>query len=131
GLQFCADRYLATLSTLGAEGSIHVVPVGFTYDAGVARVITSGGSRKVFNARRGGVATLSQVDGARWLSLSGTVRIADDAETVADAVQRYTERYRSPRANPLRVAMIITINRVMGSSVMKTERHGGDEAGVI
>ncbi|MDJ0335788.1 pyridoxamine 5'-phosphate oxidase family protein [Salinibacterium sp. G-O1] len=116
GLQFVTEYHLATLSTLSADGTIHAVPVGFTYEAGIARVITSGGSQKVLNAVRGGIATISQVDRATWLTLSGTVSIHDDAETVADAVQRYAVRYRQPRVNPLRVAMLVTVTKSMGSA---------------
>ncbi len=116
GLEFVTDHHLATLSTLAADGTIHSVPVGFTYEAGIARVITSGGSQKVVNAARGGIATISQVDRARWLTLNGTVSIHDDAETVADAVERYAVRYRQPRVNPLRVAIVVTVSRAMGSA---------------
>ena len=118
GLQFVTDYHLATLSTLATDGTIHSVPVGFTYEAGIARVITGGGTQKVLNAARGGIATLSQVEKARWLTLSGTVRIHDDAETVADAVERYTARYRPPRVNPQRVAILVTVDRVIGSQGM-------------
>ena len=43
-LAFLTERHLATLTTLRADGSPHVVPVGFTFDAGslTARIITSG-----------------------------------------------------------------------------------------
>ncbi|MGV8895764.1 MAG: PPOX class F420-dependent oxidoreductase [Rhodoglobus sp.] len=116
GLQFVTEYHLATLSTLAADGTIHAVPVGFTYESGIARVITSGGSQKVLNAVRGGIATISQVDRATWLTLSGTVSIHDDAETVADAVERYAVRYRQPRVNPLRVAMLVTVTKSMGSA---------------
>ncbi|WP_369028473.1 pyridoxamine 5'-phosphate oxidase family protein, partial [Nocardia farcinica] len=68
-VDFVTERHLATLTTLRADGTPHVVAVGFTWDgeAGIARVITDGKSMKVRNARRSGYAALSQVDGARWL----------------------------------------------------------------
>ncbi len=31
-LEFLTERHLASLTTLRADGSPHVVPVGFTYD---------------------------------------------------------------------------------------------------
>ena len=48
GLEFVTERHLATLTTLRADGSPHVTPVGFTWDetAGCAYVICSGTSRK-------------------------------------------------------------------------------------
>ncbi|MGL4745931.1 MAG: pyridoxamine 5'-phosphate oxidase family protein, partial [Dermatophilaceae bacterium] len=62
---FLAERHLATLATVRADGSPHAVPVGFTWDDGarLARVIASRGSAKVRNARAGRRAALSQVDG--------------------------------------------------------------------
>ncbi len=118
-LVFLSERHLATLTTLRADGTPHVVPVGFTYDPAtrIARVITSGDSVKARNAGRpGAVAAICQVDGARWLTVSGPVRVDRDPEVIADAVARYAQRYRQPRVNPKRVALIIEVDRMLGSS---------------
>jgi hypothetical protein len=66
------------LTTLRTDGSPHVVAVGFTFDpvTHIARVITSDGSQKAVNADRSRVGVLSQVDGARWLSLEGIAAVA-------------------------------------------------------
>ena len=47
-LAFLAERHLATLTNVRANGTPHVVPVGFTYEPAtrLARVITSGPSVK-------------------------------------------------------------------------------------
>jgi hypothetical protein len=73
-IAFLTERHLAMLTTLRADGSPHVVAVGFTFDpkTHLARVITTGGSQKAVNAAEGGVAVLSQGAGARWRSLAGT-----------------------------------------------------------
>lgn len=117
-LAFLTERHLAMLTTLRADGSPHVVAVGFTFDpkTHIARVITTGGSQKALNAARGGVAVLSQVDGARWLSLEGRANVSADADDVRDAELRYAQRYRTPRANPRRVVVQVHIERVLGSS---------------
>ena len=118
-LDFLAERHLASLTTLRRDGTPHVVPVGFSYDAAtkIARVITSGDSVKARNAERpDAVAAICQVDGARWLTVSGPVRVDRDPAVVADAVARYAGRYKQPRVNPKRVALIIEVNRMMGSS---------------
>ena len=115
-LHFLRERHLATLTTLRADGSPHVVPVGFGYDpeARVVRIITFDGSQKVANARRGGRAAVSQVDGGRWLTLEGTVRLVTDEVAVAEAVAAYTERYQTPNERHDRVAIEIAVDRVLG-----------------
>lgn len=117
---FVSERHLATLSTLSADGTVHAVPVGFTVKDGVARVIASGPSQKVRNIRLRQHATISQYDGATWITLIGTGRVLDDAESVTEAVALYAERYRQPGVNPERVAILIDITKVMGSPGMKT-----------
>lgn len=120
-LEFVAERHLATLTTLRADGTPHVVAVGFTWDpeSGIARVITDGASVKARNAGRGGYAAVSQVDGARWLTLEGPATVLDATADVAEAVRRYTERYRVPRENPTRVVVAIQVRRVLSSSTLK------------
>ncbi len=115
-LSFLRERHLATLTTLRADGSPHVVPVGFGYDpdARVVRIITFDGSQKVVNARSGGRAVVSQVDGGRWITLEGEVRVVADEVGVALAVAAYTERYQAPGERPDRVAIEIAVDRVLG-----------------
>ena len=115
-LAFLRERHLATLTTLRVDGSPHVAPVGFGYDPAnrVARVICQPASQKVVNARNGGRAAVCQVDGGRWLTLEGSVRVVTGIEDVAAAVAAYTERYQAPRERPERVALQITVDRIMG-----------------
>ena len=116
-LIFLAERHLATLTHVRADGIPHVVPVGFTYEpaARLARVITSGTSVKArLAARPGAVAALCQVDGRRWLTLSGPVHVERNPEAVADAERRYAQRYRQPRDNPLRVVLVMEVDRILG-----------------
>ncbi len=121
-LEFLAERHLATFSSLRADGTVHVTACGFTWDpeARLARVITSGAGQKAKNASApGGVnAAVSQVDGARWLTLEGVARTVSDPTAVADAEQRYAARYRTPRENPQRVVVELTVTRVLGSRTL-------------
>ena len=119
---FLTERHLATLTTLRADGSPHVTPVGVTVDAvaGVARVICSGTSAKARHVRAGQAAgqarvAVCQVDGRRWVTLEGTAVVRDDPASVADAVARYAQRYRTPRENPARVVVEISVDRVLGN----------------
>lgn len=118
---FLTERHLATLATKRPDGTPHVVAVGFTWDAeaGLARVITREGSQKVRNAERGAYGAVTQVDGARWLTLEGPARILRDADSVRDAENLYAQRYRTPRENPERVVIEITVTRVLGSQSLR------------
>jgi PPOX class probable F420-dependent enzyme len=117
-LDFLAERHLATLTTVRADGSPHVVAIGFTFDpdAGLARVITFAPSQKAHNvaARPGERAAVCQVDGGRWLTLEGPASVSDDPTRVAEAVRRYAERYRQPGERADRVVIEIAVDRVLG-----------------
>ena len=116
---FLTERHLATLTTLRADGSPHVVPVGVTYDAATrtARIITSGTSAKARHVRNGQArVAVCQVDGRRWVTLEGAAVVREDAGSVADAVTRYAQRYRQPRDNPARVVLEISVDRILGSA---------------
>lgn len=115
-LAFLEERHLASLTTLRVDGSPHVVAVGFTYEPGAAvvRVITFASSVKARNASLGGRAAVLQVDGGRWLTLEGPVRLATDQAAVDEGVRRYAERYRQPEPRPDRVVVEIAVDRVLG-----------------
>ena len=115
-LAFLRERHLATLTTLRGDGSPHVVPVGFTYDADqhTVRVITNGASQKAVNLRGGGRAVVCQVDGRRWLALEGDAQVRTDPESVERAERAYEERYQAPRERPGRVAIEIQVDRIIG-----------------
>ena len=113
---FLAERHLGTLSTIRTDGTLHVCAVGFTWDADAAlvRVITRDGSQKVRNVEATGRAAVAQVDGGRWLSLEGPARVTREPDAVSEAVARYSVRYQDPRPNPERVAIEITVDRILG-----------------
>ena len=120
-LAFWRERHVCTLTTLRPDGTPHVVPVGVTYDpeAGLARVIASGHSRKVAHVRAAGEGAarvaVCQMAGKRWATLEGIARVRTEPELIADAERRYAERHeREPRPNPHRVLIEIMITRAMG-----------------
>jgi F420H(2)-dependent biliverdin reductase len=115
--EFLRERHLATLTTLRADGSPHVVAVGFTWDADrrLVRVITSGNSVKAANGAHGRRAAVCQVDGRRWLTLEGATRLLTAAHEVTEAEDRYAGRYRRPRPNPRRVVLVLDVDRALGS----------------
>jgi PPOX class probable F420-dependent enzyme len=119
-LTFLREYHLATLTTLRPDLSPHVVAVGFSYDVEdrVARVITWAGSQKARNAARmeaaGQRAAVCQVDGGRWLSLEGPVRLVTDPDGIRPGVRGYAARYREPKARDDRVVIEIDVERILG-----------------
>ena len=116
---FFTERHLATLTTLRADGTPHVVPVGVTLDptTGIARVITSGTSAKARHVRAGQArVAVCQVDGRCWTTLEGTAVVREDGASIADAEARYAARYQQPRVNPARVVLEISVDRVLGNA---------------
>ncbi|MFK4103855.1 pyridoxamine 5'-phosphate oxidase family protein [Streptomyces sp. NPDC019531] len=120
-LSFWRERHLCTLTTLRPDGSPHVVPVGVTYDpeAGLARVIasrTSAKVRHVLAAGEGGArVAVCQLEGRRWATLEGRAVVRTEPERIAEAERRYAERYgRTPRPNPSRVVVEISLTTAMG-----------------
>jgi len=117
---FLREYHLATLTTLRADGSPHVVAVGFSYDVGnrVVRVITWAASQKAKNAARmqaaGQRGAVCQVDGGRWLSLEGPVRLVTDRDGVRAGVDGYAARYRQPAERDDRVVIEIDVDRILG-----------------
>lgn len=121
---FVTERHLATLSTHRADGSIHVVPVAFTWDQdkGIARITTNTTSVKAKNARGYGDkparGVICQVDGGRWITLEGELSALEDPEVVRDAEARYAKRYRTLEDNPQRIVLQLVVDKVMSSVYM-------------
>ncbi|MEI8239561.1 MAG: PPOX class F420-dependent oxidoreductase [Actinomycetota bacterium] len=116
---FVAEQHLATLVTQRVDGSPHAVPVGFTMQGATVRVITFAGSVKAANARRGGRASITQLDGARWVTFEGVVRVLADDVSVAEAVAAYAHRYRQPKERSDRVVIEIEVDHVMCNRGLK------------
>ncbi|GAA2510229.1 pyridoxamine 5'-phosphate oxidase family protein [Winogradskya humida] len=124
-VDFWTERHLCTLTTLRADGSPHVVPVGATVDreAGLLRVISSRTAVHVRHVLAGAErVAVCQVDGARWATIEGRAVIRDDPESVAEGEKRYAERYRTPRPNPQRVVIEVSITKVIGSATLGAPR---------
>lgn len=119
---FLARSEVATLTTVRPDGTPHVVPVRFTWDAqaGLARVMTVGSRRKARNLTGAGGhrAVLCQVSGVYWITIEGEAVVTDDPVRVGEGVQAYFERYRSPPPiQPGLVVIEIAADRVMGTDV--------------
>lgn len=128
---FWSVRLLCALTTLRADGSPHVVPVGATLDvpARLVRIITSADSLKARHVARAGSGAVSgtgtgtagapvaicQFEGRHWCTIEGRAVVLDDPAAVAEAEHRYAQRYRTPRPNPSRVVIAARVTRVLGT----------------
>ncbi len=116
--RFMAERHLASLTTLRADGSPQVTPVGFTYDAtrAIGRVITWADAYKarLVAADPGQRVAVCHVDGGQWLTFYGRAVVRDDEVEVTEAVERYAGRYRPPKEREDRVVIVIDVDRIVG-----------------
>lgn len=115
-LDFLSERHLGSLTTIRKDGSPHVVAIAFTYlpDDGTVQIITNEASQKVRNVEVTGRAAVCQVDGRRWLTLEGAAVVHRDQASVLRAEAAFESRYRPPSDNPNRVAIEISVDRVLG-----------------
>jgi PPOX class probable F420-dependent enzyme len=117
-VEFWRERHLCTVTSLRTDGSPHVVPMGVVLDPdqGRAWAITSGTSQKAANLRGADArVAVCQVDGRRWSTVEGVAEVLADEASVREAERRYAERYRQPRENPARVALRISLTRILGN----------------
>ncbi|WP_399882146.1 pyridoxamine 5'-phosphate oxidase family protein [Streptomyces sp. BBFR51] len=121
--EFLALPRIATLTTLRLDGTPHVTPVRFTFDAatGLARVTTRAQTLKARNVLAGGAtarAALCQADGFRWATLEGRATVTDDPARVCEAVRRYTVRYRAAPPAPQDLVVVeIVVDRFLSLSL--------------
>jgi F420H(2)-dependent biliverdin reductase len=126
-VEFWTQRHLGTLTTLRRDGSPHVVAVGATLDvpARLVRVISSSTSAHVRHVLAGqDRVAICTVDGPRWSTVEGLAVVRSSPEAVAEGVRRYAERYRTPRPNPSRVVLEVSVTRVLGSSAFGSGSGG-------
>ncbi|GAA2611130.1 pyridoxamine 5'-phosphate oxidase family protein [Paractinoplanes durhamensis] len=116
-IDFWTERHLCTFTTLRRDGSPHVVAVGATLLGDTARIISSSTSAHVRHIRNGQTrVAICQVDGPRWSTVEGTATVFDSPEKVAEGEKLYAARYRTPRPNPARVVIEISVTKILGSS---------------
>ena len=84
---------------------------------GLVRVTTRAGARKARNVAAGGPAArtaLCQADGLRCVTLEGRATVTRDPARLAEAVRRYTDRYRTPPPDPPDLVVIeIAVDRAL------------------
>lgn len=116
--RFMAERHLAALTVVRADGTPQVTLVGFTYDpdTGTGRVITRATSHKVriISANPTTAVAATHIDGPYWLTFTGRARVVTDPDAVTEAEVRYARRYRPPQPRSDRVVIEIVVDRIIG-----------------
>jgi PPOX class probable F420-dependent enzyme len=122
--EFWIERHLGTLTTVRPDGRPHTVPVGVVLDHHdqCAWVIASGDSykaRRIAAGPAGGVpVSVCQVDGKRWCTVEGLACVQSESGAVRRAEECYAARYRTPKPNPMRVAIRIEVERFLLSRAL-------------
>ena len=93
---FWAAPRLATLGTVRADGTPHLVPVKAMRVAEDLLVLTRPETVKARNVRRTGRASIAEHTSTLWASVEGPARVCEDEETLATARVAYLERYGRP-----------------------------------
>jgi len=92
--EFLREDRVAGVSTLSKEGSSHLTTIcDLLTDDGTLVMSTPGRNQKVKNLRRDPRIALCVGDGARSVSLYGTVTISEDQALVRQDIGHLVERY--------------------------------------
>lgn len=94
--EFWTAPRLATLGTVRADGSAHLVPVKCMRAADAFVVMTRRETLKVRHVNRTGRASLAEHTSTLWATVEGPARIDDDPALVAVARAAYLDRFGRP-----------------------------------
>lgn len=75
--EFLAAPRTAVLTTVDRRGRVHAVAVWYLWKDGAFLIVTERGSQKHVNAARTGRAALTVLDGPRYVTAEGPVRVQD------------------------------------------------------
>lgn len=94
--EFLAAPRTAVLATVDARGRPHAVAVWYLWKDGRFSIVTDRGSQKHLNAARSGRASLTVIDGPRYVTAEGPIRVQDPL-TKDQRLELHTH-YRGPEA---------------------------------
>jgi PPOX class probable F420-dependent enzyme len=95
---FLRETRIGKLAYLHADGMPTIVPIWFEWDGSVARIFTSGTSRKARRLAEEPRVALSVEEPVgvpeRWVTIEGTVSISNDG--TVGLIERLARRYYAP-----------------------------------
>jgi PPOX class probable F420-dependent enzyme len=109
---FWSTPRLATLGTVRADGSPHLVPVKAMRDGERFLVLTRPGTVKVRNVAASGRASLAEHTSTLWASVEGPARVSEDRALLASARAAYERRYGRPDTWGTCV-LVVDVDRVL------------------
>ncbi len=112
---FWAGPRLATLGTVRADGSPHLVPVKAMRDGDVFWVLTRRDSAKVRHVLATGRASLAEHTRTTWASVEGKAWVGEDPALLAAARRAYERRHGSPSTWGDCV-LVVEVDRVLHGS---------------
>ena len=115
---FLSTRAFGALNSIDETNNIHTAVVGFHFNMidNKIRIISQKNSKKVKNIKQNDHVSLSQIRENKWLSFIGTAKIKYDEESIKQATDAYTLRYEQPSENPDRVAIEISVKKILGNA---------------
>lgn len=115
---FLSTRAFGALNSIDETNNIHTAVVGFHFNMADTkiRIISQKNSKKVKNIKQNDHVSLSQIRENKWLSFIGTATIKYDEESIKHATDAYTLRYEKPSENPDRVAIEISVKKILGNA---------------
>lgn len=113
-VEFLREGHFAVVSTLNKDGSSHLTTMWYLLENdGTLVASTPGRNQKVKNLRRDPRIAVCVGDGARSVSLYGTVTISEDQAIVRQDIEHLVERYVKDAAiRPQVVATLVQQSRV-------------------
>ena len=117
---FLAASRTATMATIGADGSAHLVAMWFgLVDGGKVAFETKVKSQKVANLRRNPRITVmaeagETYDQLRGVAIEGTAEIVEDAARLWDIGVSVFERYQGPFTEDMRPFVEVMLNKRVG-----------------
>ena len=115
---FLSTRAFGELNSIDETNNIHTAVVGFHFNMidNKIRIISQKNSKKVKNIKQNDHVSISQIRENKWLSFIGTATIKYDEESIKQAMDAYTLRYEKPSENPNRVAIEISVKKILGNA---------------
>lgn len=112
--EFWAAPRLATLGTVRADGTPHLVPVKAMRDDEELLVLTRAASAKARHVVRRPWASVAEVTPTTWFTVEGKAVVSTDVDDVARGLAAYERRFGRDGWSGADCVVMVRIERVLG-----------------